>query len=336
MRYKSKKGTIINIPDGLSAKQIAAIKADADSGYGTRAQQTADQLGKKLNKTPTVTPATPQPANGDVKFTDPGGQVSKGTVNPNGTINPVAASGDISGAETNDVNTNFQLEHPQLITDQNGNTREIVRHADGTVTVKDTKGGTAQTFTDLATAAAQSFNGVEDRKKAEEATYGTLTKYYDRDMAREREMAQQEMANRGIPYDPAAEQDPNTNNLYGKTLGAIGQKYRGLKDTAAQQAVISGNQAYATDAAGRDSFLNAAINGASTFGGNFGGYTNNTTTDSSGDTKDILQLSAAQYMAKYGVDQDTYTKKLAIAKSGSGGGKSSSGGGSGAGFEIIS
>lgn len=50
MKYTSKKGTVIHIPDGIDPKQIAKIKADADAGYGTRAQQTAKALGKKLGK----------------------------------------------------------------------------------------------------------------------------------------------------------------------------------------------------------------------------------------------------------------------------------------------
>lgn len=412
MIYTSKKGTRITIPDGLTAAQIAAIKADADAGYGTRAQQTADRLGAALNTTSTTTAdssfttegkslaelqamltrtqaeidkrggaanaptyasrlqqiqaaiskqpgqapagpapgtvpdasgyqpgAQPQPAYPDTPFKDPGGPINKGTVDPKtGTINPVAASDDTSAAETHDVNTNFQLEHPQLITDENGNTREITRHADGTVTVKDTAGGISRTFKDLATAAAETFNGSLSRQRAEEATYGTLTKYYDRDMAREMEDQKQELANRGIPYDPAAAQDPNSKSLYGRTISGIAQRYQGLKDAASQQAILSGNQAYATDAAARDSFLNSVVNGASTFGGHFGPYSNSVSTDTSQDTKDILSLSADAYMKKYGIDQDTYTKKLAIAKSGSGG---SGGSGSSkakepaAGFEIV-
>ncbi len=289
--------------------------------------------------------AEPKPAYPDTKFTDPGGSVSPGTVDPKtGVIDPVKASDDISKAETNDVNTNFQLEHPQLITDANGNTREITRHADGTVTVKDTAGGTSQTFKDLATAAAQSFNGAADRTKAEDATYGTLTKYYDRDMSREREQAQQEMANRGIPYDPAAEQDPNTKNLYGKTLGAIGEKYKGYRDDASNRAILAGNTAYATDSAARDSFLTAAVNGASTFSGNFGPYQNTVSTNQSANDTEILGMSAQQYATKYGLTlqdaqakRDDATKRLAIAKSGSGGGGSSSGTSSstsGVGFDV--
>jgi len=381
MKYRSAKGTVINIPDGIDPKQVAAIKADADAGYGTRAQKTADSYGKKaasgsvdygygggltaepepqadtaapgwdarkearLNWLMKNRPNDPQVAK--LKSLKAGGgvaggsgvvgpTVSKGTVGKTGTIDPVQASEDVAKAEADDIATNFQLEHPQIITDANGNTREITRHADGTVTVKDTAGGISQTFKDLATAAAQSFNGDEDRKKAEEATYGTLTKYYDRDMARELEDQKQELANRGIPYDPVAAQDPNTKNLYGKTIGAINEKYRGLKDQASQQAVITGNQAYATTSAARDSFLNGVLNGASTFSGNFGPYSNSVTTDSSGDTKDILTMGAGQYMTKYGIDQDTYTKKLAIAKQGSGGGggKSSGSSDSGGGFDL--
>ena len=51
MKYTSKKGTVINIPDGLNPKQIQQIRNDADNGYGTRAQETANKLGGvKTNK----------------------------------------------------------------------------------------------------------------------------------------------------------------------------------------------------------------------------------------------------------------------------------------------
>lgn len=388
MKYRSKKGTVINIPDGLSPKQIAAIKADADAGYGTRAQETANRLGKKAQNKP-AQPAPGQPGaaptleedfnarsylelnpdvareaqrlkgegdprtveqiaadhwmnNGrsegrkwDRPFQDPGGAVEKGTVSPSGTVDPVAAADDVSKAETNDINTNFNLSQPRIITDENGNTREVIRNPDGTVTVKDTAGGISKTFKDLATAAAETFNGDVSRQRAEEATYNTLTKYYDRDMAKEMEDSKQELANRGIPYNPEAAQDPNTKDLYGRTVGGISSKYRALKDDASQKAVLAGNEAYRTDSTARDSFLRALMEGASTFGGKFGPYNNTVSTDSSADTKDILTLSAAQYMAKYGVDKDTYTKKLAIAKQGSGGGGGGSGSGDSAGFEIV-
>ncbi len=384
MKYRSSKGTMINIPDNLTPKQIAKIKADADAGYGTRAQKTANELSKKAGSKPAATPGAVEQkplesdfnaqsylrANPDVAqeaqrlkaqgdprsvdqiasdhwmsngrqegrtwdrpFQDPGGVIEKGTVSAQGTVDPVLASDQVSKAETNDINTNWNLSQPRIITDENGNTREVIRNPDGTVTVKDTAGGLSKTFKDLATAAAETFNGSVSRQRAEEATYGTLTRYYDRDMAKEMEDQKQELANRGIPYNPDAAQDPNTKDLYGRTIGGISQKYRGLKDAAAQAAVTAGNQAYAVDASARDSFMNAVINGASTFGGKFNPYSNTVSTDSSADTKDLLTLSAAQYMSKYGIDQNTYTQKLAIAKQGSGGGGGGSSSSSG-GFEM--
>ena len=300
MKYRSKKGTIINIPDGLTPKQIASIKADADSGYGTRAQNTANSLAKKLSKGGTVrTPKGESP-----------------------TVNP----------ETGTIDTNSALEsvraaNEQTITDQYGNKRTIkIDPVTGATTVIDEAGGTANTFKDLATAAASTFNGAADRTRAEEATYNTLTKYYDRDQAREMEAQKQELAQRGIPYDPAAAQDPNSKNLYGRTIGGISEKYRGLKDTASQQAIISGNQAYATDSAARDSFINAVTNGAGVFDGSFAPFQGT----SGQDTRDLIALSSDAFIKKYGIDKDAYTKKLAINKpSGGGGGGQASGG-----FEI--
>lgn len=61
MKYRSKKGTVINIPDDLDPKEIAKIKADADAGYGTRAQQTANQAGKSGGKKKKPDPLSPTP-----------------------------------------------------------------------------------------------------------------------------------------------------------------------------------------------------------------------------------------------------------------------------------
>ena len=309
MKYRSKKGTVINIPDGLTPGQIKAIKADADSGYGTRAQNTANSLGKKNGNSGGKILKTPK---GETPIVDP----ATGTVDTSKALESVRTANN------------------QTITDQYGNKRTIrIDPATGEATVIDEAGGTAQTFKNLAEAAAKTFNGDVDRRRAEEATYGTLTRYYDRDQAREMEAQKQELAQRGIPYDPAAAQDPNSKNLYGRTIGGISEKYRGMKDVAAQQAVISGNQAYATDSAARDSFLNAMAQGATTFGGQFGQYQS----PSGQDDKDILSMSAQQYAAKYGLTlaeaqskRDDATRRAAIAKSGSG----NSGGSSAGGFEL--
>jgi hypothetical protein len=298
MKYKSKKGTTINIPDGLSAKQIAAIKADADAGYGTRAQETANKLGKKKTTKTTDTTA----------------------VNTDGTIN------------TDQANASIRTARNENLTDQYGNTRKVVTDPNtGEVTVIDEAGGTSRKFKDLAEAAASTFNGQTSRAQAEEATYNTLSRDFDRDEARDLEAAKQEMAERGIPYDPAAAQDPNTKNLYGRTIGGIGQSYKDLRAQAKERAVLAGNTAYATDAAARDSFIGAVTTGANTFGGQFQPYQS----QSGGDTKDIQALSSAAFLQKYGVDKQTYIANKQLNKSGGGGGGSGGSGGGGGGFEIV-
>lgn len=329
MKYRSKTGTVINIPDGLTKKQIAQIKADADTGYGLRAQKTANQLGKKLSKAPA--PVTPVDSVVDPVTTGAGAAVDSKT----GTVDPTQASDALKKQKEEDTNTQFKLDHPMRMTDQNGNVRIIQRDpTTGEITITDELGGTAKKFKDLADAAAQTWQGQTTRQNAEAATYGTLTKYYDRDKAKEMEDAKQELANRGIPYDPAAAQDPNTKNLYGRTIGGIDQKYQGLKDTASQQAVLSGNQAYATNVAAQQAFLNSVMSGASQFSGSWTPYQNNIDPGSTDDVADMIKLSAAQYMAKYGIDQDTYLKKKALAQQNKSSGASSNSN-SGGGFEIT-
>lgn len=402
MKYKSSKGTIVNIPDGLTPQQIAAIKKDADAGYGTRAQQTADALGKKLTTNPAPQPQAPAPnnqpppsqsgpardpakvrkyeeainrikkvqkgtpeyqKNADIiksigteygfqwqdkaDYNAPavgsnndqvvGGDAAPGTSsnaaaaaaaaagatgtttaagisggsgagiatgaenNPDGTTNAGAASATVSAAEAEDWRRNWLAEHPDEM-DENGNILQYTMDPDGTIHREIREGERAKFFSDQAKAAAEGFKGDENRKAAEEATYSTLTKYYDRDMARDRERAQQEMANRGIPYDPAAEQDPNTKNLYGRTLGGLNERYRGLKDTARQQAILSGNQAYETDVKARDTAIRDALAGSAAYGSKYGAYGNSVYTDNAGNVLDIIKLTAQQYATKYGMD----------------------------------
>lgn len=406
MRYRSTKGTIINIPDGLTPKQIAAIKSDADAGYGTRAQQTADALGAKLTSAPTTPTAAPAPTrppatqSGPVRdpakitryqeavnriktltpgtpeyqrnfeiiksigteygfqWQDKGVEVTQvpptqaptpatqnpetpsptavaaadgatgqpttvptatipptpvpsktpteqppklsDAINPDGSINPDAAGGELADARERDEDAQFKLDHPDE-TDQYGNTITYSRNPDGSVKRTVVQGSAAKAFTDAAIAALGAFRPDADRKSAEDATYATLTKYYDRDMARELEEQKQELANRGIPYDPAAAQDPNSKSLYGRTIGGINEKYRGLKDTAAQQAVVSGNQSYATSSAARDSFLRSVMAGADTFGADYGNYVNTIRSTLGEDTKYLLSLTAEQIATLKGI-----------------------------------
>jgi len=254
-----------------------------------------------------------------------------------GTVDLGNAADVLEKTKEQDINTQFKLDQPIRMTDQYGNVRVIKRDpTTGEVTITDELGGSGKTFKDLATAAASNWNPQTGRKEAEEAAYGTITKYYDRDKERELEAAKQEMANRGIPYNPAAAFDPNSNDLYGRTIGAVGERYQSLKDDAQRQAILAGNQAYATNTAAQQAFLNAVMQGANQFSGSWQPYQNKIDASLTDETLDLMKLSADAYMTKYGIDQDTYIKKKQIAaQKSSGGGSGGGGGSSGAGFEIA-
>lgn len=285
---------------------------------------------------------------------DPGAVPPQGeTVKPDGQIDQDAANARLEAQRQKDREDQFKLDNPDEV-DEYGNTVTYKMGPDGKPIRTVTLGDTAKRFRDLATSAADGYDPETDRQKAQDATYGTLTKYYDRDMARENEDAKQEMANRGIPYDPAAAQDPNSKNLYGRTIGGIAEKYRGLKDNAAQQAVLSGNDAFRTTSAARDSFIQTATAGANSYGADFKGYVNNVTSKSGDDSLALLSMTAEQYARLRGVSvQEAQTKidearlkeqerankasegiaRAAAARSGGGGGGGGGGSGSG-GFEI--
>lgn len=344
MKYRSKKNVTIDIPDGLTAQQIAAIKKDADSGYGTRAQQTANELGKKLQAKPAA-PATPespaapaQPANTglnakqQIRLTwllknrpkDPqvaqlqaiqngapntgegGGEDTSGGIqaalNPDGTVNAGVAADTLGDTARQDLTTNIRNDNPEE-TDQYGNVLSYTYDDKGNIIGrKVTQGGIAKYFTDMATAAANGYNPDQERQKATDATYSTLTKYYDRDKAKELEDQKQELAMRGIPYDPAAANDPNTKNLYGRTIGAIDQKYQAYKDDATNRAFLAGEESFKNTSNARNAAIGAATGAASYFGGNYGNYSNDNNISLADQEKDLLTLGAQQYATKYGVD----------------------------------
>lgn len=276
-----------------------------------------------------------------------------GVVSTTGTIDPVKAAESVKAAEKSDVATNVGLANPGSETDAFGNKKTTVMNPDGTVTVKSEAGGALKAFTDAATGAIGSIKPLdlsgapvvsggtaEDRKKAEDANYATLTRFYNRDESRDMEASKQELANRGIPFNPNEVYNENTTNLYGKTIGGIKQYYDAQRANAANQSIVKGNETMLANTSASNTanaaFVNAAtqqnsgnlagiqtmVGGANTFNPNLTPYTA-TQTDNSKIETDILALSSDAYMKKYGIDQDAYLKKLAIAKQGSSGNSSS-------------
>ena len=127
-----------------------------------------------------------------------------------------------------------------------------------------------------------------DRTKVYDASYNEATKNLARDEARTLEEQKQELANRGIPYDPS-----NPSSLYGKTVGAVTERFDANRTSAANNARLAAD-ASAQTAQGlsktvRDTYTGDAISqyesqlGAATTGAG------------------VLQT----LMQKYGLDQAT-------------------------------
>ena len=235
------------------------------------------------------------------------------TMSPEGAVNQNEAAARLEAQRRKDAEDQFKRDNPDEV-DEYGNTVTYTMGPDGKAVRTVKQGETAQKFSKMALAAAEGYDPAADRAKAEEATYGTLTKYYDRDMAKEQEDAKQELANRGIPYDPAAAQDPNTKNLYGRTVGGITQRYQGLRDTAQQQAVLSGNEAFRTTSTARDSLLNSLMTGSNTYGSDFKNYVNNTIAKSGDDSITLLSMSADQYAKLRGISVQEAQAKIDNAR----------------------
>lgn len=128
--------------------------------------------------------------------------------------------------------------------------------------------------------------------------------------ARDLEEAKQEMANRGIPYNPAATFDPDTNDLYGKTIGGIDRKYTSERNNALNNANI------------------AAIN--------FANQSVNTTNSSNLAAYNSFQSTWDSIINDKHMTAQEKNQKLAILKASQrSGGNGGNGGGDAGGFEII-
>lgn len=273
----------------------------------------------------------------------------KGAINTKtGAIDPVKLGDVITSTANKDVQTTFNLSNPGQETDAFGNTKVVTVNPDGTVSTKFTAGGASQAFTNAALSGVQGYQPVnlsgapivsggtpQDRQRAEEAAYNVLTRFTDRDRSRELEEAKQELANRGIPYNPNEAYNPNTKNLFGKTIGAINQKYDLDKEQAALRAAGAGNefmlantqasntanQAFVNSALGQNTANLQGINTLGQMGQSFAGANNTgvqgVQSNNAANLLGIAQMTVQQIMDKYQVDQAT---AIAMKNKGGGGG----------------
>lgn len=363
-RYLTTKyGTRIDVT-GLTSAQIAQVKSMAEGGgaYGGKGANLAKTLQQKnAAASQGSTSATPAAAAQPVS---PYAGNPLGIDAKSGDVDPAKATETIGNAEQQDFQTNFNTNNPGSQTDAFGNSQTVTRDpVTGEVKIVQNAGANLTSaqgaFTNAATnwknQGALDLSGAPQidasgagRQRAEDANYAYITKDYANRKAREVEDAKQELANRGIPLDPSPD------SLYGRTLREIDNKYQALDDQAKNQAIMSGNQSFATDvsaqSAANSAFVNAALGQQSSNRADYqatAGVANsfNPTSftpyqgadiDQSGNMQSALNSIAGFNAQKYATDKNykaqmdqIAVQRLAASKRGGGGSKSSGDGGAG-------
>jgi uncharacterized protein YdbL (DUF1318 family) len=226
----TKYGTKINVT-GLTPEQIKKVRSIAgDNGaYGSKGAALADQLRKQAAKAPAAG-AAPAPAQGGGAFTP-----APTTPAPTGpTVNPGPSIGEQVG---------FTPQAP-LPNDSLGGFNS--------------KGGAFEDTTGLFNSAPKIPGATDlagDINKVRDANYQYLSRDFASNKAQEIEAARQDLAQRGIPFDP------NPQSLYGRTMKQLEQKYGDLDMQAKQQAIIGGDSSFSTQVGAADTANQAFYRG---------------------------------------------------------------------------
>lgn len=273
-------------------------------------------------------------------------------VGKNGRINPVAAPKQVYESELDDTAKTFDMMNPSY-TDLGGNTRNVTRNPDGTVSVNESRGAGGAAFdafmrTALGGVSAPNFDGapgiltdndlMATRQGAFDTLYSQGTKNLDRNKAREREDLQQELANRGIPYEPGA--DPEK-SAYARAMRDLDERYDARYDDAELAANAGADARLSTlsgiNATARDAFMNSAL-AKSNWGLDAAGKAAGTMSTayssslpgyaggSQNTTDNLLALinsASDAELARYGISSDMKVKLRQLAMQGRGGGSSS-------------
>lgn len=120
-----------------------------------------------------------------------------------------------------------------------------------------------------------------DVNAARDAAYGYITKDYASQKANDVEAKKQELANRGIPYDP------NPDSLWGRSMKELDNRYQSMDDQAKNQAIASGNAILGTESQVSTNAYDAFIK--------------------------ALGIKSTADLTKYGIDKDFVAKMKQIA-----------------------
>lgn len=270
-----------------------------------------------------------------------------GDINPDGSINYDKSASNIVSQAEQDYAKTFRTNNPDE-TDQYGNTRHYSMNADGTVSVTDSQGKVLTDATNNLNAAVGGYKPIDlsagphvltgsdladQHQKDYDAVYGNETQYLDKQRTADLDAKKQELAQRGIVYDPAAE-DPNSQTGYGKALRGITQSYDQKYHTAANDAqltsdtnqastISASSDAYRTWLAGQTSANDESRGNISDLRGQVQGYTPNFapfqgagTFDTSGSINSLKGLLQQGKISQQTYDLNVRQLNMAAAKAG--------------------
>lgn len=312
MKWTNKYGTIVNISDGLTSAQINKIKTLSNNRYSTKAQSLANSYAKTAGTTKAKAPTTTT-----AQATGP----DLGITQKTGAVDPNIATKTVTDAAAADTAANFNMNNPGTQTDTRGNTQQVVRNPDGTISIVQSGGAAATAANQAFVNAAAGYGSTAPQEQAFNANYDYLTRHYAVQKQQETEAMKQELANRGIVYDPG-----NPNSAYGQAMKSIDDKYQDAYDQASNQAIQAVNQTVSTNVGALGTLSGILAQQTPQFTPYQGGQSTQGST-----LQQLLSTLSSADLAKYQTDKDFQVKIQALAKSGGGGGaKSSGGGGTGA------
>ncbi len=163
-------------------------------------------------------------------------------------------------------------------------------------------------------------------QKAYDANYATMTKDLQKNKSFDLEQQKQELANRGIPYDPS---DPTS--LYGRTVQGVNSRYDALDQEAKNASILTGNNSLATQAGIDDAAAKNALAAAGLAADATGRIIDR-------ETNKVLtreEIAARKQMARDQIAAANKNRGGGGSSGGGGGGGASTGGGFSIGGSIV-
>lgn len=257
-----------------------------------------NDLSKQVHRAPDNTSSTDGPMRKIIKPVK-GNKV--GVNKDTGVIDPNKAVPEVTYQGMEDWTRNVNQANPENQTDAFGNTTNTnFDQATGQTTVHQEAGAIGKGIQSAFKQGLQGYNAdiQSNANNARDANYSYQTRNLGAQKTQEMQDTKQELADRGIPYDPG-----DTKGLYGRTLQGVEQKYQGLYDQANNQAITQGNETLGAQVGAQNSIIGTLGGAAGAFAQNVNPYQSVQSNQAGLTSQTIGQVSGAA-QGKYGIDKN--------------------------------